>query len=95
MVSLHFVNVYHTLVAPDGGRDQRFGTNPVCLAVPGTAENPGVQLDMATSIVAMGKVSVKFRAGEQTPDGAPPRAYPGKCSGVVLMGSVVAVEQAG
>eukprot|EP01051_Picozoa_sp_SAG22_P002883 SAG22_NODE_134_length_18372_cov_33.054944_3_plen_432_part_00 len=69
MVSLHFVNVYHTLVAPDGGRDQRFGTNPVCLAVPGTAANPGVQLDMATSIAAMGKVSVKYRAGEQTPDG--------------------------
>ena len=34
LVSIHFVNVYHTLVAPDGGRDQRFGTNPVCLAVP-------------------------------------------------------------
>lgn len=69
LVSLHFVNVYHTLVAPFGGTDQRFGTNPICLAVPGTETNPGVQLDMATSIGAMGKVAVAFRAGKQMPDG--------------------------
>lgn len=31
--------------------------------------NPGVQLDMATSIGAMGKVAVAFRAGNQMPDG--------------------------
>jgi uncharacterized oxidoreductase len=69
MASIHFVNVYHTLVAPWGGTDQRFGTNPVCLAVPGTVDNPGVQLDMATSIGAMGKVGVAYRAGKQMPDG--------------------------
>jgi uncharacterized oxidoreductase len=69
LVSLHFVNVYHTLVAPWGGTDQRFGTNPICLAVPGTDDNPGVQLDMATSIGAMGKVAVAFRAGKKMPQG--------------------------
>ena len=46
LASIHFVNVYHKLQAPDGGTDQRFGTNPVCLAVPGTASNPGLMLDM-------------------------------------------------
>ena len=68
LVSLHFVNFYHTLVAPWGGTDQRFGTNPICLAVPGTGDNPGVQLDMATSIGAMGKVAVAFRAGKEMPE---------------------------
>ena len=69
LVSMHFVNVYNKIVAPHGGTDQRFGTNPICLAVPGTPQNPGVQLDMATSIGAMGKVGVAFRAGKEMPAG--------------------------
>ena len=43
------------------------GTNPICLAVPGTADNPGVQLDMATSIGAMGKVAVAYRKHTRNP----------------------------
>ena len=35
LVSLHFVNVIsRPIVAPWGGRDPRFGTNPVCIGVP-------------------------------------------------------------
>ena len=38
LVSLHFVNVVsRPIVAPWGGRDPRFGTNPVCIGVPRTA----------------------------------------------------------
>ena len=35
LVSLHFVNVVsRPIVAPWGGRDARFGTNPVCIGIP-------------------------------------------------------------
>jgi uncharacterized oxidoreductase len=70
-VSLHFVNVadHAGLVAPFRGTDSRFSTNPVCIAMPATAIQPGLLLDMATSGVAMGKVLVAKRAGKRLPDG--------------------------
>ena len=61
LVSVHFVNGAApdgNIVAPFGGREGRFLTNPVCIAVPGTAATPPVILDFATSQVAMGKVRV-------------------------------------
>ena len=71
LVSLHFVNVadHAGLVAPFRGSDSRFSTNPVCIAVPGTAAHPPLLLDMATSGVAMGKVLVAKRAGRLVADG--------------------------
>lgn len=71
LVSLHFVNVAdHTgLVAPFRGSDARFSTNPVCIGMPGTATQPPLLLDMATSGVAMGKVMVAMRAGKPVPEG--------------------------
>jgi hydroxycarboxylate dehydrogenase B len=71
LVSIHFVNVAdHTgLVAPFRGSDARFSTNPVCIAMPGTATQPPLLLDMATSGVAMGKVLVAKRAGKKLPEG--------------------------
>jgi uncharacterized oxidoreductase len=58
LVSLHFVNVIsHARVAPYGGADARFGTNPVCVAIPIPGEPPFL-LDMATSAVAQGKMRV-------------------------------------
>ncbi|WP_295479512.1 Ldh family oxidoreductase, partial [uncultured Sutterella sp.] len=47
MVSLHFVNVQHfqPLVAPWGGSDARFGTNPFCCAIPATEKNGRFILD--------------------------------------------------
>jgi uncharacterized oxidoreductase len=72
LVSLHFVNVtdHVGLVAPFRGSDARFSTNPVCIAMPGTAGTPPLLLDMATSEVAMGKVRVARNAGHAAPDGA-------------------------
>ena len=71
LVSLHFVNVadHAGLVAPFRGSDSRFSTNPVCITMPGTATQPPLLLDMATSGVAMGKVLVAKRAGKQLPAG--------------------------
>src|SRR5258705_7836122 len=71
LVSLHFVNVadHKGLVAPFRGSDSRFSTNPVCIGMPGTATQPPLLLDMATSGVAMGKVAVAKRAGKHLPAG--------------------------
>ncbi len=71
LVSFHFVNVtdHRALVAPFRGSDARFGTNPVCIALPGTDRHPPLLLDMATSAVAMGKVRVAKNLGKLVPEG--------------------------
>ncbi len=45
-------------VVPDRGREARLATNPMCIAIPGTARTPAFILDMATTKVAMGKIRV-------------------------------------
>lgn len=71
MVSVHFVNVvgHPPLVAPFRGTDARFATNPFCAAVPASDGHPAVVLDMATSVVALGKVRVARNRGERMPPG--------------------------
>src|ERR1700724_2013516 len=72
MVALHFVNVASgpPPVAPFRGREGRFLTNPVCIAIPGTASNEPILLDFATSRVALGKVRVAHNAGKPMLEGA-------------------------
>ena len=55
-------------VAPYGGRARKLGTNPVSIAVPANKERP-IVLDMATSVVAAGKIRAKYAKGEKTPEG--------------------------
>src|SRR6185436_3301366 len=71
MVALHFVNVASgpPPVAPFRGKEGRFLTNPVCIAIPGTASNEPILLDFATSRVAMGKVRVAHNAGKSVHEG--------------------------
>ena len=71
MISLHFVNVtdHFAIVAPHRGGDARFGTNPVCIAMPTGNPAEPIILDMATSKVAMGKLRVANNAGKRLPDG--------------------------
>ena len=67
LVSMHFVNVIsRAIVAPFGGSDARFGTNPFCAGVPFIGRDP-VILDFATSIIAQGKTRVAMNKGEQVP----------------------------
>ena len=67
LVSMHFVNVIaRGIVAPFGGSDARFGTNPFCAGVPLTGREP-VILDFATSIIAQGKTRVAMNKGELVP----------------------------
>jgi uncharacterized oxidoreductase len=55
-------------VAPFGGREARLGTNPISIAVPSDLEGP-LFLDMATSAVAAGKVSLAAARGGEIPAG--------------------------
>ena len=55
-------------VAPFGGREARLGTNPLSIAVPSALEAP-LYLDMATSAVAMSKVTLAAARGKPIPEG--------------------------
>jgi uncharacterized oxidoreductase len=70
-ISIHYVNVQspNSLVAPYGGSDSRFSTDPYCTALPAAAGRPSIVLDMATSKVAMGKVRVAYNKGVEVPPG--------------------------
>ena len=69
LVSLHFVNVIsRPIVAPHGGSDARFGTNPFCAGMPLPGRAP-VILDFATSVIAQGKTRVAMNQGDTVPEG--------------------------
>ncbi|MGE0151513.1 MAG: malate/lactate/ureidoglycolate dehydrogenase [Reyranellaceae bacterium] len=69
--SIHFVNVtgHDPLVAPWGGADARFATNPIAISIPAGGGKPAVILDFATSKVALGKVRVAMNKGERMEPG--------------------------
>jgi len=69
LVSISFVNVIsRPIVAPYGGSDARFGTNPCTIGIP-LAGQPPLILDMATSAVAQGKIRVAHNKGEKVAPG--------------------------
>lgn len=67
MIGVSFTNA-QPLVAPTYGRTRIIGTNPIAVAAPALTERPYV-LDMATSIVPIGKITVYDKAGESIPEG--------------------------
>ena len=65
LISIHFTNVIsRSIVAPYGGADARFGTNPMTVGIPVPGEPPFI-LDMATSAVAQGKIRVAHNKREK------------------------------
>lgn len=69
LVSIHFVNVLsRPVVAPWGGGDGRFGTNPFCAGIP-MKDQPPFLLDFATSRVAQGKMRVAHNEGRRVDEG--------------------------
>ena len=56
-------------VVPFGGLSRRLSTNPLAVAVPGPDGGVAISVDMATSIVAEGKVRVKRNRKEPLPTG--------------------------
>ena len=68
-VSMHYVNVVsEPMVAPFGGRDARFVTNPYCCGIPLPGRKP-IVLDFATSRIAVGKARVAMNKGESVKPG--------------------------
>lgn len=56
-------------VVPHGGLERRLSTNPLAVAVPGPDGQVALSVDLATSIVAEGKVRVKRNRKEPLPAG--------------------------
>lgn len=56
-------------VVPHGGLGRRLSTNPLGVAVPGPNGTVALSVDLATSIVAEGKVRVKRNRKEPLPEG--------------------------
>ena len=67
MIGISFTNA-QPLVAPTYGRTAILGTNPIAVAAPAGENRPFV-LDMATSIVPIGRVTVYQKAGREIPEG--------------------------
>ena len=67
MIGVSFTNS-GPLVAPTHGRKAMLGTNPIAVAVPAGTSRPFV-LDMATSIVPIGRVSVYQKNKKPIPSG--------------------------
>lgn len=55
-------------IPPWGGKEAYFGTNPIAVGLPRRGEPP-VVVDLATSIVARGKIIAAARKGEAIPEG--------------------------
>ena len=55
-------------IAPWGGKDAKFGTNPIAFATPVAGEPPLV-IDLSLSRVARGKVMAAKKAGRAIPEG--------------------------
>jgi len=67
--SIHFTNVVsRPIVAPHGGRQSRFGTNPLTVGLP-RRNAPPILLDFASSAIAVGKVRVAYNRKGQAPAG--------------------------
>lgn len=54
-------------IAPTGGNKTIFGTNPLCYAYPGDSDHNPILLDMATTVVARGKIRLAAKNGERIP----------------------------
>ncbi|MFI8418458.1 malate/lactate/ureidoglycolate dehydrogenase [Serratia sp. NPDC078593] len=68
-ISIHFANVVgDAKVAPFGGSDRRFGTNPFCVTFPRPGKKP-LLLDFATSGIAFGKTRVAYNMGKAVAPG--------------------------
>ena len=69
LASVHFTNVVsRAIVAPHGGRERRFGTNPLTIGLP-RRDAPPILLDFATSAVAVGKIRVAYNRKGPAPAG--------------------------
>lgn len=58
------------MMSYEGAVGASVATSPLAIAVPGTGEKPTVLLDMASSLIALGKIAQYKREGKPLPEGA-------------------------
>ncbi|WP_264737265.1 Ldh family oxidoreductase [Cytobacillus firmus] len=77
-------------IAPWGGREAFFGTNPIAFGFP-TGNDQPVIIDLSTSIVARGKIILAAKQGTEIPDdwAIDENGYPTKDPAAALNGSVL------
>ena len=70
LVGIHFTNAMTSrpAVAPYGGNEARFVTNPFTVGIP-RADGEPLLLDFATSAIAHGKARVAMNSGKSVPEG--------------------------
>lgn len=78
-------------LAPRGALGHILGTNPLAIAVPAQTEEIVPSLDIATSVVALGRVRAAGRAGDRLPLGwaIGPDGEPTEDPGLALAGSLL------
>ena len=71
LVSINYVNLIGRppLVAPWGGNQARFSTNPICIAIPRPGTDP-IVLDFATARIAHGKTRIAWKRGVPVAEGS-------------------------
>lgn len=62
-------SMYHGSIAPYGGRERVFGSNPLAWAAPVGEAEPPLVIDFATSGIAIGKILVALSEGKDLPPG--------------------------
>ncbi len=67
MIGFSFANA-PALVAPFGGADPCLGTNPISVAIP-AGKYPPLVMDIATSVVAKGRIHLAMKEGQSIPEG--------------------------
>ncbi|RKI71015.1 Ldh family oxidoreductase [bacterium 1xD42-67] len=67
MIAFSFANA-PALVAPFGGADPCLGTNPISVAIP-AGKYPPLVMDIATSVVAKGRIHLAMKEGQSIPEG--------------------------
>ena len=67
LVCLIFANAAPA-IAPPGGGQAIMGTNPLCIALPGSSSKAPLVLDMAMTVAARGKIRQAARLGQTIPD---------------------------
>ena len=67
MIAVSFANA-PALVAPFGGADPCLGTNPISVAIP-AGKYPALVMDIATSVVAKGRIHLAMKEGQSIPEG--------------------------
>jgi L-2-hydroxycarboxylate dehydrogenase (NAD+) len=77
-------------VPPTGAIEPALGTNPIAIGAP-DGDGRGFLLDMATSVVALGKVEVAARSGRAIPEGwaVDAQGSPTTDPGAVLAGGMM------